>query len=44
MKLMVITVDGKVMQSSVQVDMARLHGVMSRLSSLWWVREVYPCK
>ncbi len=42
MCLMVITVDGKVMRSSICVDKARLHDVCMRLSSLWWVSEVYP--
>ena len=43
MCIMVIAVDGKVMRSSVCVDRSRLKGVMDKLLSLWWVREVYPC-
>jgi hypothetical protein len=43
MRLMVITVDGKEMCSSIMVDRARLKGVINKLLTLWWVREVYPC-
>lgn len=42
MRLFVITVDGKVMQSNVLIEKNKLTSVISKLVSLWWVSEVYP--
>lgn len=42
MRIMVVTVDGKTVESSVKVDGARLVEVLNKLRSLWWVSDVWP--
>ena len=42
MRLMVITVDGKIIQSSVTIEKNKISSVCNRLARLWWVSEVYP--
>lgn len=42
MRIMVITVDGKIMQSNVVVQKEKVSTVVKKLTSLWWVREAYP--
>lgn len=42
MKLMVVTVDGKIIQSSIIIPKGMISTMCSRLARLWWVSEVYP--
>lgn len=40
-QVMVVTVDGTTLTSSVWVEKARITGVLRYLSTLWWVSEAY---
>jgi hypothetical protein len=42
MSIMVITIDGVVMTSSIIIPVSRLDGVLSHLRALWWVRDAHP--
>lgn len=42
MRLMVVTVDGEVMYSSISIPIGKLSTMCNRIARLWWVSEVYP--